>query len=137
MRLNIWTIWVLKTTYVILENVWVFNYFESLKLLMCFWNLLWVIAFDIWKTDYFLNHLWYICKIEVWDLCTTYYFMTMKLLQLFWNCIVYYNFWRLILHLVILQIYCLIELIRILVIYWVVNSPIFPLQFQIMKNNKF
>ena len=135
--MNIWTIWVLKTTYVILENVWVFNYFESLKLLMCFWNLLWVIAFDIWKTDYFLNHLWYICKIKVWDLCTTYYFMTMKLLQLFWNCIVYYNFWRLILHLVILQIYCLIELIRILVIYWVVNSPIFPLQFQIMKNNKF
>ena len=108
---------------------WVFNYFEILKLLIYFWNLLWVIVFDIWKTDYFLNHLWYICKIKVWDLCTIYYFMTMKLLQLFWNRIVYYNFWSLILHLITLQIYCLIEFIRILVTYWVVNSPLFPLQF--------
>ena len=55
----------------------------------------------------------------------------------FWKPIAYYNFWRLILHLVTLQIYCLIELIRILVTYWVVNSPLFPLKFQIVKNNKF
>ena len=32
--------WVLKTTYVILEMFEYLNYFESLKLLMCFWNLL-------------------------------------------------------------------------------------------------
>ena len=36
-----------------------------------------------------------------------------------------------------LQIYCLIELIRILVNYWVVSSPLFPLHFQIVKNRKF
>ena len=51
--------------------------------------------------------------------------------------IVYYNFWKLILHLITLQIYCLIKLIRILVTYWVVSSPLFPLQFQIVKNTKF
>ena len=55
----------------------------------------------------------------------------------FWKPIAYYNFWRLILHLITSQIYCLIELIRILVTYWIVNSPLFPFQFQIMKNNKF
>ena len=43
----------------------------------------------------------------------------------FWKPIVYYNFWKLTLHLITLQIYCLIELIRILVTYWVVNSPPF------------
>ena len=32
--------WVLKTTYMILEMFEYLNYFESLKLLMCFWNLL-------------------------------------------------------------------------------------------------
>ena len=94
-------------------------------------------AFDIWKTDYFLNHLWYICKIKVCDLFATYYFKTMKLLSYSWKAIVYYNFWKLILHLITLQIYCLIELIRILVTYWVVSSSIFPLQFQIVKNSKF
>ena len=37
-----------------------------------------------------------------------------------------------------LQIYCLIKLIRILVTYWVVSSPLFfPFQFQIVKNTKF
>ena len=54
-----------------------------------------------------------------------------------WKPIVYYNFWKLILHLITLQIYCLIKLIRILVTYWVVSSPLFPLQFQIVKNTKF
>ena len=54
----------------------------------------------------------------------------------FWKPIVYYNFWRLILHLIILQIYCLIEHVRILVTYWVVSSPLFPLQFHISKNSK-
>ena len=63
----------------------------------------------------------------------------MKLLKLFWKPIAYYNFWRFILHLITLQIYCWIELIWILVTYWVVNSltPFSPLQFQIMKNTKF
>ena len=55
----------------------------------------------------------------------------------FWKLIVYYNFWRLILHLITLQIYCLIEHVRILVTYWVISSPLFPLQFQISKNSKF
>ena len=54
-----------------------------------------------------------------------------------WKLIVYYNFWKLILHLITLQIYCLIELIRILVTYWVVNSPPFPSSFQIVQNTKF
>ena len=54
-----------------------------------------------------------------------------------WKPIVYYNFWKLILHLITLQIFCLIKLIRILVTYWVVSSPLFPLQFQIVKNTKF
>ena len=54
----------------------------------------------------------------------------------FWKPIVYHNFWRLILHHITLQIYCLIELIRILVTYWVVSSLLFPLQFQIVKNSK-
>ena len=54
-----------------------------------------------------------------------------------WKPIVYYNFWKLILHLITLQIYCLIELIKILVTYWVVSSPLFPFQFQIVKNTKF
>ena len=94
-------------------------------------------SFDIWKTDYFLNHLWYICQIKVCDLFSTYYFKTMKLLSYFWKPIVYYNFWRFILHLITLQIYYLIEFINTLVTYWVVNSLLFPLQFQIMKNNKF
>ena len=55
----------------------------------------------------------------------------------FWKPIVYHNFWRLILHLITLPIYCLIVLIRILVTYWVVSSPLFPLQFQIVKTSKF
>ena len=55
----------------------------------------------------------------------------------FWKPIVYYNCWKLILHLITLPIYCWIKLIRILVTYWVVNSPLFSLQFQIMKNDKF
>ena len=55
----------------------------------------------------------------------------------FWKPMVYYNFWKLILHIITLQIYCLIELIRTLVTYWVVNSLPFYLQFQIVKKSKF
>ena len=48
--------------------------------------------------------------------------------------IVYYNFWKLILHFITLQIYCLIELIRILVTYWVVSSPpFFPSNFRLWR----
>ena len=90
------------------------------------------------KTDYFLNHIWYICKIKVCDLCVTYYFKTMNLLQLFWKYIVYYNFWKLILHHITLQIYCLIELIRIFgYLLSCQLTPLFSLQFKIVKNSKF
>ena len=65
------------------------------------------------------------CKIKVCDLCATYYFKIIKLLQLFWKHIVYYNFWKHILHPYTLEIYCLIEFIRTWVAYWVVNSPPF------------
>ena len=61
-----------------------------------------------------------------------------NLFSYLWKPIVYYNFWRLIFHLITLQIYCLIELIRTFVTYWVINSlPFFPLQFQIVKNSEF
>ena len=61
----------------------------------------------------------------------------MNLLQLFWKYIVYYNFWRLILHHITLQIYCLIELIRIFGYLLICQlTPLFPLQFQIVKNSK-
>ena len=113
--------WVLKITRDF-GNVWVFELFWVIKTAYVFLEHIVGYSIDIWKTDYFLNHLWYICQIKVCDLFATYYFKTMKLLSYFWKLIVYYNFWRLILHLITLQIYCLIELIRTLVTYWVVNS---------------
>ena len=56
----------------------------------------------------------------------------------FWKPIAYYNFWKLILHLLTLQIYCLVELIRILVTYWVVSSPsFFPSNFILWRITSF
>ena len=122
----------------ILEMFEYLNYFESLKLLMYFWNLLLVITFDIWKNDYFLNHLWYIfVRLKYMIYLQLIILRLWNFFSYSWKPIVYYNFWKLILHLITLQIYCLIELIRILVTYWVVSSPTFPLQFQIVKNTKF
>ena len=122
----------------ILEMFEYLNYFESLKLLMYFWNLLLVITFVIWKNDYFLNHLWYIfVRLKYVIYLQLIILRLWNFFSYFWKLIVYYNFWKLILHLITLQIYCLIELIRILVTYWVVSSPTFPLQFQIVKNTKF
>ena len=86
----------------------------------------------------FLNHLWYIFVRLKYVI-----YLQLIILRLWnffsysWKPIVYYNFWKLILHLITLHIYCLIELIRILVTYWVVNSLLFPLQFQNVKNTKF
>ena len=56
----------------------------------------------------------------------------------FWKPIAYYDFWRLILHLITLQIYCLIERIRILVTYWVVSlPPFFPSNFRLWRITSF
>ena len=90
-----------------------------------------------WKTDYFLNHLWYICKIKVCDLCATYYFKTMKLLQLFWKYKIYYNFWKHILHLILYRSIVWYNLLRLRLLIELSTHPLFPLQFQIVKNSKF
>ena len=121
-----------------MNYIWIFELFWVIKTAyVSFLEHIVSYSFDIWKIDYFLNHLWYICQIKVCDLFAIYYFKIMKLLSYFWKPMVYYNFWRVILHLITLWIYCLIELIRTLVTYWVVNSLPFPLQFQIVKNSKF
>ena len=95
--------WVLKTTYVILEMFEYLNYiFWVIKTTYKFLELIVSYSFDIWKTDYFLNHLWYIWKIKVCDLFATYYFRLWNFFSYFWKPIAYYNFWRLILHLITL-----------------------------------
>ena len=61
----------------------------------------------------------------------------MKLLQLFWKHIVYYNFWKHILHLILYRSIAWKNLLGIRLLIELLTHPFFPLQFQIMKNTKF
>ena len=61
----------------------------------------------------------------------------MKLLQLFWKHIVYYNFWKHILYLILYRSIAWLNILGLWLLIELSTHPLFPLQFQIVKNTKF
>ena len=63
--------------------------------------------------------------------------LRLKLLQLFWKHIVYYNFWKHILYLILYRSIAWLNFLGLWSLIELSTHPLFPLQFQIMKNTKF